>query len=98
MNQALKARLERLTEETGLTARQIRRLTFSAYVAGKAQEREHNVDSDAVRLEAANAVRGFETAAKVFGFDTQWPGLYPNLVKDGKWHELPLDLLYPNSD
>jgi cytochrome c-type biogenesis protein CcmE len=89
----LKARLARMQEDYGLTPEQTRRLSRLANIAGTAQEAECNINSDVVRKIAEQSRIDFEITAKALGFETRWPGLYPNLFKDGRWIELPLDLI-----
>ena len=75
----------RFAERIGLSEGQLDLLLMAANLAADAQVAEHNTGAD-----SSAAVAAFERDATGLGLSVRWPGLYPQVSRNGlDWHDLP---------
>ncbi len=84
-----KAVFARFAQNHGVSPEDLANLVTLGNRCGRAQERECSVNSDAVRLTAQHARELFEAAAQRLGYTAAYTGLYPCLLKDGRYIDLP---------
>lgn len=81
--------LSRFAADTGLDPTDVATLVVLANRAFICGEREHNVNSPAVRSAGSRARGRFIDAAAEAGFKAVWDGLWPSLVRGDQRFELP---------
>ena len=86
---ALCVRFARFCAEYAVEPADLAELIVLARRAKTAAERAHNIDSEDVRTADDRASERFADKAAALGFQSDFPGLWPCLRRDGNFIEIP---------